>query len=388
MDVCMARQGKNKLKHFKICLSGFILIWLLGCKKDNHKIEERFFPVTIAEVQQRDVPISIEAIGNVYSLQIVQLRPQVGGIITKAFVEQGQYVKKDDPLYQIDPRPYKDNLDVSKATLAKDTASLKFAQIRVERYSDLVKKDYFSKLNFDQYTTEVDAAKGQVQIDEANVALAELNLEWSTVLSPIDGKISQFNIDPGNLVVANDPTALTDIRQITPADIRFNITQKDFIAVQKAKQEGSLKFEVILPQKVDQPRTGQIYFIDNHLDLSTGTILIKGTVDNEDEQFWPGEFIRVRLNLGTYPKALLVPEEAVQVGQTGSFVYVYLPDTGRVEYRSVVKGEKVGQEVIIMNGIQRNEKVVTKGQVNLRNGSKVSLPEAAKTDDAKNKRSS
>lgn len=372
----MLRQANYSSTGLHICLNVFFLLILWSCKTTEHKVEERTFPVTIAEVQQRDVPMYIESIGNVYSLQIVQIRPQVGGIVVNAFVEQGQYVKKGDPLYQIDPRPFKDNLDVSKATLAKDTASLKFAQIRVERYSDLVKKDYFSKLNFDQYTTEVDAAKGQVSIDEANIALAELNLEWTTVTSPIDGKISQFNIDPGNLVAANDPTALTDVRQITPADIRFNITQKDFVAVQKAKEEGSLKFEVILPQKVDQPRTGQIYFIDNHLDLSTGTILIKGAVDNQDEQFWPGEFVRVRLNLGTYSNALLVPEEAIQEGQTGPFVYAYIPETGRVDYRQVVKGERVGQQVVIKKGVKPSEKVVTKGQVNLRPGSKVSLIDA------------
>lgn len=381
----MSGKVSHHITNLYICLSVFLLSILGGCKRNNHKPEERTYPVTIAEVQQRDIPIFIESIGNVYALQIVQVRPQVGGIVLKVFVEEGQYVKKDDPLYQIDPRPYKDRLDASKATLIKDVAALKFTQIRVERYSELVKKDYFSKLNFDQYTTEVDAAKGQVAIDEADIALAELNLEWTTLTSPIDGKISQFNIDPGNLVAANDPNALTDIRQMTPAEIRFNITQKDFVAVQKAQTEGTLKFEVFLPQKVNQPRSGQIFFIDNHLDLSTGTILIMGTVENQDELFWPGEFVRVRLNLGTYPNAILVPEEAIQVGQDGSFVYVYIPETGRVEYRPVVKGEKVEQQVVIKKGIQPFEKVVTKGQVNLKPGSKVFLADAAKAGEAHKK---
>jgi multidrug efflux system membrane fusion protein len=373
----MSRQINCGMICLHICLNVFFLISLWGCKRTVPKPQERVFPVTISQVEKRDVPIFIESIGNVYSLQTVQLRPQVGGIITEAFVEQGQYVKKGDPLYQIDPRPFKDNLDMAKATLEKDTASLKFAQIRVDRYSNLVKKDYFSKLNFDQYTTEVDAAKAQVMIDEANVALAELNLEWSTITSSIDGKISQNNIDPGNLVVANDPTALTDIRQMTPADIRFNIPQKDFIAVQKAKEENNLKFEAILSQRADQTRIGEIYFIDNHLDLSTGTILIKGLVDNQDERFWPGEFVRVRLNLGIYPKALLVPEEAIQVGQDGPFVYVYIPETSRVEYRPVVKGEKVEKQVVIEKGIHSSDKIVIKGQVNLRPGSKVFIADQA-----------
>jgi len=380
----MIRQINSGVTGLYIYLCLFFLLILGGCKSDKPQPEERAYPVTIAGVEQRDVPIFIESIGNVYSALTVQIRPQVGGVITQAFVEQGQYVKKDDPLYQIDPRPFKGRLDASKAMFIKNTASLKFAEIRVERYSDLVKKDYFSKLNFDQYTTEVEAAKGQVMIDEANVALAELDLEWSTVVSPIDGKVGQFNIDPGNLVVANDPIALTDIRQVTPASIHFNLTQKDFIALQKAKDEGSLKFEVILPQKVDQPRTGQIYFIDNHFDLSTGTILIKGSVENEDELFWPGEFVRVRLNLGMISNAILVPEEAVQLGQDGPFVYVYIPEKGRVEYRLITKGEKLGQQVVIEKGIASSEKVVTKGQVNLRPGSKVTLINNSNDRSAKN----
>lgn len=365
----------NGPKSFSAGACLFVLLTIQGCTSNSHHPDERAYPVEIAESIQRDVPIFIEVIGNVNALQVVQIRPQVGGIIEKAFVKEGQYVKQGDPLYQIDPRYYQDALNVAKATLQKDKAALEFAQIRVTRYSDLVKQDYFSKLNFDQFASEVDAAKGQVAIDEANIALAELNLEWTTPVSPIDGKISQFNIDTGNLVTANDPNAITDIRQITPAEIRFYIPQKNFIDVQKSMKEGLLRFQVVLPQESSQPREGKIFFIDNHLDLSTGTILIKGTVDNDDELFWPGEFVHVKLQLRTHPTAILVPEESVQIGQDGSYVYVYNSETSRVEYRPVVKGEKIDRLVMIEKGMHAGEKVVLKGQVNLRPGSKVFLVE-------------
>lgn len=366
--------SKKNLLFSSVCV--FLMLLIQGCSSDKGDTKERVYPVVITEALQREVPVFIEVIGNVYSLQVVQIRPQVGGIIEKAFVKQGQYVKQGDPLYQIDPRYYQDALNVAKATLLKDTATLKFAEIRVTRYSDLVKKDYFSKLNFDQFTTEVDAAKGQVSIDEANIALAELNLEWTTPVSPIDGKISQYNIDPGNLVIANDPNALTDIRQITPADIRFNITQNNFVDVQKSMKEGLLKFQVVLPQEQGEPREGKIYFIDNHLDLSTGTILIKGTVDNEDEFFWPGEFVRVRLQLRTIPDAVVVPEQALQIGQDGAFVFIYNPGSSQVEFRPVTKGERVNDLIVIKKGIKPGEKVVLKGQVNLRPGSKVMIADS------------
>lgn len=349
---------------------------LLGCSSPPQK-PETVLPVTIGDVVVEDVPITIEVIGNVYSLQTVQVRPQVGGVVTEAYVKQGQYVKKGDPLYQIDPRPYQAALEQAKAALIKDIAALTFAELRVARYADLTKEDYFAKINYEQFQTDAQASKGQVLSDEANVALAELNLEWSKPVSPIDGKISQYLIDPGNIVIANDLNALTDIRQITPADIRFNVTQKDFVEVQKALKNGLLKFEAIMPQYPELPREGKIYFVDNHIDLNTGTVLLKGTVTNEDEMFWPGEFVRVRLYLRVEPNALLVSEEAVQIGQEGPFLYVYDPVTSKVEYRKVVKGEKWNRMFIIEDGIKPGEKVVLKGQVNLRPGSKVFIADAS-----------
>lgn len=322
---------------------------------------------------QKDVPIYVEAIGNVYSLQSVDVRPQVGGILQEAYVKQGQYVKKGEPLYRIDPRPYEAALHRAKAAWEKDKATLRFSEIKAERYKELVKQDYVSKLNYDQYQADVEVAKAQVQSDEADVAMASLNLEWTTPTSPLDGKISQYHIDPGNVVVANDPNALTNIRQLDPADIRFGIVQRDFLEVQKSLREGTLRFLVLLPQQMDHPREGEVYFIDNHVDLTTGTILLKGTVPNPDDLLWPGEFVRVRLQLRLEPQAILVPEEAVQIGQDGPFVFIYDPSTSTVSYRLVNRGATWDRLVIVKSGVAVGEKVVLKGQINLRSGAKVAL---------------
>lgn len=353
-----------------------VFLFLGACSSQEKKKQEKIVSVMIEKAIEKDVPIYLEKIGNVYSLRTVQIRPQVSGIVTEAYVKQGQYVKVGDPLYQIDPRPYQAALDKAKAALLKDTASLNIAEIVVERNKNLVEKDFVSKLNFDTYKSNVNSAEGQVQSDQADIDVAQINLEWTMPTSPIDGKISQYNIDPGNLVVANDVNALTDIRQITPADIRFNITQADFIGVQKAMRDKTLKFEVILPQEKDQPREGTIYFVDNHVDPTTGTILLKGTVPNEDEFLWPGEFIRVRLQLRMHPKAVLVPELALAMGQDGPYVYVYHPDTSTVEYRKVVKGITTNGMVLIESGVNADEEVVIKGQINLLPGSKVKVIEA------------
>jgi len=355
------------------------LILLGGCAQKPKKVE-RTYPIAIGHVEERETPIFIEAIGNVYSLQTVQIRPQVSGVVLEAYIKQGQYVKKGDPLYRIDPRPYQAALDQAKATLAKDQATLRFSEIQVERNKILLEKDYLSKLNFEQFVSQVEFNKGQVDADKALVATAALNLEWATPISPLDGKVSQYNIDPGNLVNAYDPNFLIDIRSITPADIRFGITQNDFVKVQEAMAKGQLKFEVILPQLRNTPREGKIYFMDNHLDTNTGTILLRGAIPNEDELLWPGEFLQVRLQLRVEPHALLVPEEAVKIGQDGPYVFIFKPETSTVEYRTVVKGQRVGNQFIIEKGIHLGDKVVTNGQNNLLPGAKVYVSNIVSTD--------
>lgn len=360
------------MKLITIFLFSFWTLLLFSCSNKPETLEQAL-PITIGEAVQKDVPIFIETIGNIYSLSVIEVRPQVGGIVLKSYVDQGQYVKAGDPLYLIDPRPYQATLDRANATLIRDQATLEFAQIRLVRYKDLVDKSYFAKVNYEQFTTDAESAKGQVLLDVADVALAELNVEWTTPRAPIDGKISQYNIYPGNLVIANDPNFLTDIRQIDPADVRFTINQKDFIRVQESMKNNLLKFEVFLPQKIQKPRKGKIYFIDNHIDLTTGTILVKGTVSNADEFFWPGEFVRVRLQLKVQPNATLVPSEAVQIGQDGQFVYIFNPETSTVTYRPVFTGETSGSLTVIQNGVDPGEKVVLTGQINLKPNSKVFL---------------
>jgi multidrug efflux system membrane fusion protein len=355
-----------------IAIINIILFFLTtGCANQSSKPPEHKYPVKVSPILQQNVPYFIETIGNVSSPKVVQIRPQVGGIIIKTFAREGDNVKEGDPLYQIDPRPYKAALEKAKGTLEKDRAALAFTEIRIKRYQDLANKDYLSKLTFEQYQSDLQAAKGQVISDEADVALAELNLEWTTPKAPITGRVSQSFIDPGNLVQANDPNAITDIRQMNPLNIVFSITQKEFAEVQKATQDGQLKLFAFLPKDPENPREAVVYFIDNHLDLSTGTIAIKGRIQNEDETFWPGQFVRVKLQLRIDENALLVPDASIQTGQQGPFVFVYNSENETVEYRPVIKGSRWNGMTVIQQGLEPGEHVVTQGQLNLRPNAKV-----------------
>lgn len=359
------------------------LFCLIGCGKTAAPPVPVIL-VEVGEVTQSDVPIFVEAIGNVSSLLTVQVRPQVGGMITNTYITQGAFVKKDQILYKIDPRPFQAILDKAKATLLKDIAALQLAETKVKRYQELVTKNYVSQLSFEELQTDVDLNKAQIMVDKAEVDTAQLNLDYSTIKAPMDGRISQFRVDTGNVVVANDQNALTEIRQIDPAEVDFSISQNTFFDIKEALANQTLTMYVNLPE-MTEPRKGEVFFIDNHVDLQTGTILLKGVVPNKDYLLWPGEFVTVRLLLKTQKNALLVPEGTVQVGQNGFYLYVYNSETSTVELRNVKVGNKFEHMTVINEGVRLGEKVVTNGQINLRPGAKVAIahPDALQPDKSK-----
>lgn len=365
------------MKKILLCLTLFTLsLFLCSCSKKQEKPEPKY-PVKVAEAIQKDVPVFIEVIGNITSPQLVIIRPQVGGLITDTYVQQGQFVKKGDPLFKIDPRPYQAALDRAEANLARDQAALEFNKSKFERYQNLVTKDYVTKVDYELYKSNVETSASQVLFDKADIATAKINLEWTTPFAPISGKISQFTVDVGNIVQANDPNAITDLRQMDPIEVTFNITQKDYIRYQEASKSAPLNVAVFLPEKMDESREGKIYFVDNHIDPATGTIQFKAEIPNEDQFLWPGEFVRVHILLKTMPNAILVPEEAPRLGQKGYFLFVYNPDSSTVALRPVEKGQTVDGYTVITKGIKPGEKVVTEGQINLKNGAKVFFPDEA-----------
>lgn len=381
---------KKLMRYLKICFAAAILFLNPSCTQPAPRVVPPL-PVKVADVQKKDVPIYIEVIGFLNPPNTVQVRPQVGGRLVAVHVVEGAMVKKGDILYTIDPMIYKANLESAKATLEKDKASLELAKNTVERFRELVKNDYVSKLTFDQYLTNVKTMEAQLLIDEAAVEIAEINLDYTTITAPLDGKISLFNVDVGNIVSANDLTALTVISQIDPIEARFALTQNEFQIIKQAQENQALTFEVILQEvstnnqsiaKLDVPtRKGVVNFIDSKIDLSTGTILLKGDIDNQDQLFWPGEFVRVRLFVKTLKDALVVPYQAVQVGQNGNFLYVVGADNV-AKFRSIKLGSRIGDEIVILEGVEDGEKVVIEGQINLRPDAKVFIPPPSGTKPA------
>jgi multidrug efflux system membrane fusion protein len=329
-------------------------------------------PVSVAQVLQKDMPLEIAAVGRVEAISTVSVKAQVGGEVTGVYFKEGQAVRKGDRLFTIDPRPFEIALRQAESLLEKDRALLRNAQADVARYADLVQKDYVTKEQYDALVANRDVLTAAVKADEAGVANAALNLEFATVRSPIDGRTGSLFIDQGNIIKANDTSPAVVIEQMTPIYVTFSVPEQNLARLREHMAKEPLQTEAV-PAGSGQPRaTGTLTFVDNTIDQSTGTILLKATFDNRDGLLWPGQFLNVRLILTTEKGVVVVPSEAVQTGQAGQYVYVVKDDL-TAEMRPVKVGRARGEESIITEGLKPGERVVTDGQLRLAPGARVEI---------------
>ncbi len=355
-------------------------------------------PVVTAKVTQKDVPIDVAVVGNVEAYSTISVKAQVGGEITKVFFKEGDYVKKDDPLFTIDPRPLEAALAQVRANLAKDQALLaqaqanlardiaqeKYARTESGRYDKLAAEGIVSKDQGEQFKSNADAlsqsvaadraaiesARAQAVADQANIANAEVQLGYTSIKSPIDGRTGNLTIKQGNVVPPNT-TELVTINQIEPIYATFAVPEAKLNDVKKYMAEGKVQVLAKLQDSAGS-ESGTLTFIDNNVDMTTGTIKLKGTFDNKDRKLWPGQFVNVILRLAMQPNAIVVPNQAVQTGQDGAFVYVVKEDRS-VEARPVIAGIRVDQDLVIDKGLSVGETIVTEGQLRLAPGIKVQM---------------
>ncbi len=347
------------------------LIAFIGACSDSRakQTNERVVPVKMGDVMQQNVPVQINAIGNVEAYNTVSVKALVGGEITDVHFREGQDVRQGDLLFRIDPRPYEAALKQAEGALARDIAQAKNAEEQAKRYEILVQKDYVSRDQYDQLRANADALAAAVQADKANVENARLQLAYCTIKSPIDGRVGSVLVNKGNVVKAND-VAMVTINKITPIYVTFSVPEQNLSDIKKYKAEGSLKMEAIIPGDEKQPAQGMLTFINNAVDTATGTIQLKGTFENRDKRLWPGQFVNVVVTLSTQRNAVVMPSAALQAGQQGQYVFVVKPDF-TVESRPVVVARTFGDLAVVAQGVTPGEKVVTDGQLNLIPGTHV-----------------
>jgi multidrug efflux system membrane fusion protein len=330
---------------------------------------ERPVPVVAAPVVRKAVPVRIETIGSVQTLASVAIKSRIDGQIVAAHFREGQDVKEGDVLFTLDSRAAEAQLRQAEAQLARDRAQLANARREVERQAELAAKNFASSQKYDEVRTTAQALEATVRAGEAVVENLKVQLSYYTIVSPISGRTGAVALKPGSTVKANDTGALVTINQIDPIYVAFSVPQRDLAEVREAMRQHPLE-AVVQPLGDAKPVKGELAFVDNAIDIATGTITLKAVFANEAERLWPGQFVNVTLTLRVESGALTVPAPAIQSGQTGPYVYVVRPDR-TAEPREVVVQRQAGEEAVIASGLDEGEQVVVDGQLRLTKGTPV-----------------
>lgn len=330
-------------------------------------------PVRVAVATQADFPIYYKALGTVTATNTINVRSRVAGELVKINFREGQMVKAGDLLAEIDPRTYQIDLQQAEGTLATNQALLRNAELDVQRYRDLYREDSIAKQTLDTAESLVNQYKGTVKSNQAAVNEARLNLEFTKIRAPIAGRVGLKQLDLGNLVAANDTTALVVITQTQPIAVSFTLPEPNVPAViERYRQGEKLPVEAWDRGDVKQQATGVLASADNQIDVATGTLKFKARFDNRDEALIPNQFVNVRLLADTLKQAVLVPTPAVQYGTNGTFVYSV--DADKKARISLLKtGPSNEQYTVVTEGLSAGAQVVMEGTDRLRDGTPVDI---------------
>lgn len=389
-------------------------------------------PVTAAVALQKDVPLTVSAVGNAQAMSTVGVLSQVNGQIMKVHFTEGQEVQQGQLLFTIDPRPFQAALEQAQANLARDQAQLSQAQaalmqqqsqvqqaeanrgrdqaqfenarVQEGRYRELLQKELIAREQYDQIRTNAEAlgatvradeaaianaraseraaqaaienAKAMIKAEQAAVENARLQLAYTHITAPMAGRTGNLLIHEGNVVKANDAgNPMVTINKVRPIYVAFSVPEQYLDEIKRYRAEGALRVEAAVPGQAETAR-GDLAFVNNSVDPTTGTIQLKATFPNADSALWPGQFVNVVLTLTTQRGVVVVPSRAIQTGQSGSYVFVVKPDL-TVDLRPVTPGRTVGGDTIVQKGVASGERVVTDGQLRLGPGAKVDVKQQA-----------
>ncbi len=331
--------------------------------------------VSVALAEERTVPVVLRAIGSVEPNATVSLKARIDGQILAVNFREGDEVRKGAVLFRIDPRPYAATLRQAEAAAQRDAAARDQARSQERRYQELLDRNFVSKEAYAQIRTNAETAEASAKASQAAVENARLNLEYCSILAPIDGYVGKVLLQAGNLVKANDTGALVVINQVRPIFVSFAVPERELPEIRKRMAAGTLQAEAVDAQAGTRLAAGALVFIDNAVDSSTGTIKLRARFDNKDAALWPGQFVGVRLRLYERPGAIVVPSRALQTGPQGQYVYVVKSDL-RAEMRRVTVAWTEGEETVLAEGLARGEQVVVRGALRLAPGSSVTLQAA------------
>ncbi len=333
-------------------------------------------PVVATAVVRKAVPVRLDAIGTVQPVATVVVKSRIDGQIVKVPIRDGQEVKAGDTLFVLDSRAIEAQARQAEAQLARDRAQLANAKREAERQAQLVSKNYTAAATYDTAQTTAATMEATVRADEAALENMKVQITYTTITTPIDGRVGAVLLRAGNNVKANDTITLATVNQMHPIYVAFSVPQRELPSIREAMAGRDLEVTAHAPGDSAPVETGKLAFVDNAVDSTTGTIILKGVFDNTKDRLWPGQFVNVSLTLRVEPSALVVPAQAVQVGQNGSYVFVIKPDK-TAEPRNVTVSRSIGGDSIIAKGLDEGEQVVLDGQLRLTKGTLVEPRPAA-----------
>ena len=358
----------------KIVFVALSCLLLAACEKKKPSPPAPAYPVQIIEAKTRDTPLFIEALGHVQSITSINIYSRIEGELTGVFFQQGEREKKGDLLFTVDPKPYQAALKQAPGALEQSLANLALSEEKVKRYRMLASDEYYSQIDYETLQSDMAANLALVKENQGQVESAQINLDYCWIYAPIDGMTGILQIDYGNLICVNCNSPLITLNQMAPIFVTFNVPEFQLPRIQKAMREQALKVVACYEDfESGELFDGSLYMLDNAVDAQTGMVALRAIFENKNRELWPGQFIRNRLILSTMKDAVVIPYTAIQMGQQGPLLFIVKEDM-TVEQRIVKLGQRMGDEVIVLGGLQAGEKIVLEGQINLYNGSKVYIP--------------
>lgn len=365
-------------------LIGFMLLIIFGLagfywKKTSSKPVEEYsqwskpVPVRTVPVKRQDLQVEIKAIGTVIPTHTVNVQSQVSGVLQQIYFKEGQIVNKGQLLAQIDPAPFQVTLAQAEGTRQQNLAQLQNAETELQRYQLLFKQDSIAKQQVEQQLALVNQLKGQIQANKAEVDAAKLQLSYTKIYAPIEGRVGFRQKDTGNLIQANESAGLVSITQVHPIFVQFSVAENYLENLRQSLKNGD-KVLVHAWDKTEQKQlaSGYVQAMDNQIDISTGTLKLKAIFNNHDDALFPNQFVNVRLNTQTIQNAVSIPNDAVQHGAKGSYVYIINPQN-KAEIRILKLGMTSNGQIEVLDGLKGSEKVVLEGIDRLSEGKEVQI---------------
>ena len=360
-----------------LALIGIVLLvrglWTSDGVAARSQANVRVVPVEVATAERKPMPVRLQSLGNVTPIASVAIKARVDTAITAVHFRDGAMVKQGDVLFTLDGRQIEADMKRVQAVIDGAQATLEQAQRDVERYTDLVARNATPVVTLNNAQTQVNVSRATAESNRAQLENLKVQLDFCTIRAPISGRISMANVKVGNFVRQADTAPMATINQMAPVYVSFTVPQKVLPEIRQALAAETATVEAVIPGE-SKRATGQVTMIENSVDQATGMVTIRATMPNKDELLWPGTLVTTELTLRVEPQAVVVPSTAVQVSQTGNFVFVIDNDVAKKQ--DVTVERTVGNLTVIASGLNGGETVVTEGQLLLANGTRVNARKA------------